>query len=104
MLPLSRYKQLTQQKSTSDMSGILICAEALRQLVIFYHENFRKVRQKSINMPNLIPIWADLNKIIPLVYSDAKLNSPNFLPNLIQFTKYIIIIYALGSAHEKIGV
>ena len=86
------------------MSGILICAEALRQLVIFYHENFRKVRQKSINMPNLIPIWADLNKIIPLVYSDAKLNSPNFLPNLIQFIKYIIIIYALGSAHEKIGV
>ena len=39
------------------------------------------------------------------VDSDVELNSPNliqFEPKLL--VKYVIIIYALGSAHERFGV
>ena len=57
---------------------------------------------------------AQINKSTP-VDSDVKLNSPNlikFEPKLFEkkkrklklLLKYVIIIYALGSAHKKLGV
>ena len=55
----------------------------------------------------LIRIWTDqINKSTP-VDSDVELNSPNliqFEPKPKLLVKYVIIIYALGSAHEKFGV
>ena len=68
-----------------------------------------------VQTPNLIRIWTatQTNKSTP-VDSDVELNSPNliqFEPKLLVknrkpklLVKYVIIIYALGSAHERFGV
>ena len=62
-------------------------------------------------MPNFS--WAELegptqiNKSTAPVDSDVDLNSPNliqFEPKPKLLVKYVIIIYELGSEHEKFGV
>ena len=71
-------------------------------------------RRRTFHEPNLIQICTDPNYKSTPVDSDVELNSPNliqFEPKLLEknrkpklLAKYVIIIYALGSARERFGV
>ena len=52
-----------------------IYSNILRKYRLRLMHTLSQLRRRTVHESNLIPIWSDLNKIIPPVDSDAELNS-----------------------------